>query len=79
MSFVVKLRTLAIESKNLNDEMDDDIKQCESSPCKSPSYSVTLRDKISQSRKKEKYNEHITKINNWAISLGYEAPNQYID
>ena len=76
MSFVKKLRIITSEAKNLNGK----IEQNESSPSKSPSYSVVLRDKINQSREKEREmkNEYITKINNWAISLGYEAPNQYI-
>ena len=79
MSFVGKLRSLTTKSKCLNQETDNDDKlsDCTSSnSCNSPCYSVGLKNKVNQSREKEKQNEYIANLNAWAISLGYEAPNK---
>jgi hypothetical protein len=78
MSFVKKLRTITVESKNIDSDLvsNCDLIPDNKSQCDSPSYSVALREEIELSRKKEKQNEYISKINAWAISLGYEAPNK---
>jgi hypothetical protein len=78
MSFVNKLRTITVQSKNIDSDLylNYDTIPDNKSQCYSPSYSVALRDEIELSRKKERENKYLSKINAWAVSLGYGAPNK---
>ena len=45
---------------------------------KKSNYISSLKNKIDESREKEKNNEMLEKYNEWAISLGYKPPNKIV-
>ena len=61
-------------------KMDKQVKDLEKDDFnrKKSNYTLSLKNKINESREKEKNNEMLEKYNKWAMTLGYEPPNKII-